>query len=453
MLKNLRYDRTGLGSEVVGSEVGVEQAACEALLPRLNAGRLALVERYKNGELGFIGSPDQDVRDLQQWAKTKREQGFKDQVVIGIGGSNLGTRAILDAASAEDYRGMRTHFAENIDPTTIKRLLDGLALETTLFLVITKSGTTLETMGLFWIAYERVVKAVGVESASRHFVAITDPESGSLRPLVESMGLDSFDVPPNVGGRFSVFTNVGLVPLALAGYPLEELLEGARLVRDSSLNESSLAKNVTMQMAADQYLLCSAGISQIVMMSYSDQMLSMVDWFRQLWAESLGKAVNRQGTEVNVGQTPIKAWGVVDQHSQVQLYMEGPRDKHILFVEVEQFEVDLQIPEFPILPESIRHLSGRTLTEVLQAELAGTRAALRQAKRPTSRLIFQKLEPNTLGGFVFCWEMVTALMGELMDIDAFDQPGVELGKKVAHGLLGREGFEKYAAIANYSESK
>ncbi len=453
MLKNLRYERAGLGSDVVGSEVGVDQAACEALLPRLNAGRRALGERYKNGELGFIGSPDHDVKELQQWAQTKREQGFKDQVVIGIGGSNLGTRAILDAARQEDCSGLRPHCAENIDPTTIKRLLDGLTLETTLFLVITKSGTTLETMGLFWIAYDRVVKAVGEENASRHFVAITDPTAGSLRPLVESMGLDSFDVPPNVGGRFSVFTNVGLVPLALAGYPLEELLEGARTVRESALHDDTLAKNVAMQLAADQYLLCSAGISQVVMMSYSDQMLSMVDWFRQLWAESLGKAVNRQGAEVNVGQTPIKAWGVVDQHSQVQLYMEGPRDKHVLFVEVNEFEVDLRIPEYPKLPESIQHLSGRTLNEVLQAELAGTRAALRQAGRPTSRLIFERLEPGALGGFVFCWEMVTALMGELLDIDAFDQPGVELGKKVAHGLLGRPGFEKYAAIANFSESK
>lgn len=455
-MKNLEYDRTGLGREAMGADaegvVSIERSACEALLPRLNAARLALGDRFRKGELGFIGCPDQDVKQLQEWARKKRAQGFTDQVIIGIGGSNLGTRAILDAARAADYGGMRAHFAENIDPTTIHRLFDSLDLEKTLFLVITKSGTTLETMGIFWIAYDRVVKLVGADQASRHFVAITDPKVGSLRPLAESMGFESFDVPPNVGGRFSVFTNVGLVPLALAGYPLVELLEGARQVRDSALHEDSLEKNVAMQLAADHYLLWSGGISQVVMMSYSDQLLSMVDWFRQLWAESLGKAENRQGVQVHVGQTPVKAWGVVDQHSQVQLYMEGPRDKHILFVEVEQFEVDLRIPAEPELPESVRHLAGRTLSEVLNAELAGTRAALSQSGRPISRLVFRQLEPGAVGSFIFCWEFVTALMGELMDIDAFDQPGVELGKKIAHGLLGRKGFESYAAIATSPKS-
>ncbi|MBA2662951.1 MAG: glucose-6-phosphate isomerase [Bradymonadaceae bacterium] len=442
----LRYDATGLASETIGPELGISQSDRQALAPRLIAARQALQARFDSGELGFINSPDEEIEALIAWAQKKRDAGYTDQVVIGIGGSNLGTRAILEAAGANDCPGLRTHFAENIDPTTVKRLFDALPLETTLFLVVTKSGTTLETMGQFWIAYARMVEAVGEERAGAHFVAITDPKVGSLRALANTMGLEAFEVPPNVGGRFSVLTNVGLVPLALAGYPLAELLAGARHVREAALQDD-VADNLVMQLTAEHFLLLERGIDQVVMMSYSDQLLSMVDWYRQIWAESLGKAVDRSGRQVNIGTTPIKAWGVVDQHSQVQLYMEGPNDKHVIFVEVTHFDVDLRIPEEPALPDSLSYLAGRTLSEVLHAELAGTRAGLTNVGRPTSRFVFERLHPRAIGAFIFCWELVTAMMGELLDIDAFDQPGVELGKKIAHGLLGREGFSDFAKMA------
>lgn len=445
----LRYDSTGLGNDAIGDEHGISAADRERLMPRLERALENLLKRRESGELGFIDCPDVDVRELVGWAQEKRRQGFTDQVVIGIGGSSLGTRAIIEAARAGEAPGLRMHFAENIDPTTVGQLLDRLPIEHTLFLVVTKSGTTLETMGQFWIAYERVVQVVGPERAAGHFVAITDPKAGSLRALVSQMGLESFDVPPNVGGRFSLLTSVGLVPLALAGYPLDELLEGARRVRTLAL-ERDVRRNAVAQMTADLFLLHERGFDQVVMMAYSDQLLSLVDWYRQLWAESLGKAVNRRGEQVHVGTTPIKAWGVVDQHSQVQLYMEGPNDKHVIFVEIERFERDLRIPAHPALPESLAHLGGRNLSEVLHAELAGTRAALTNAGRPTSRFVFRELHPRALGGFIFAWEMITALMGELLDIEAFDQPGVELGKKIAHGLLGRRDFEQFARLASSS---
>jgi glucose-6-phosphate isomerase len=180
------------------------------------------------------------------------------------------------------------------------------------------------------------------------------------------------------------------------------------------------------------------------MMAYSDVLYPLVDWFCQLWGESLGKALNRQGERVEVGLTPVKALGVIDQHSQLQLFAEGPRDKHIVFVEVDQFPNDLEIPTVDGFPDSLAHLAGKRFSDLIEAELIGTRRALSEAGRPTSRIRFEAIQPGSVGAFIMTWELITAWMGELLDIDAFDQPGVELGKKIAHGLLGRQGFEEWA---------
>jgi glucose-6-phosphate isomerase len=442
----LRYDGNGLTREIIGGALGISDEDLADLEPRLSAALQAIVMQHETGALGFLDSPMIDPAPIVDWARRRREDGFTDQVVIGIGGSSLGTRAILEAACDDDLAGLTTHFAENIDPRSVSRLFAKLPLETTLFVVVTKSGTTLETMGQFWIAYELVCQAVGAEKAARHFVAITDPKQGALRQLADQWGLDSFEVPPNVGGRFSVLTAVGLVPLALAGYPIDRLLDGARKARETS-TQPTVATNPATRMAGEHYVLMQRGIHEVVMMAYADQLVAMVDWFRQIWAESLGKAVNRQGETVHVGLTPLKAWGVIDQHSQVQLYMEGPNTKHIMFLEVENFEQDMVVPDRPGLGSSLAHVEGRRLSEIFEAELVGTRASLQRAGRPTSRWIFSTIGPEALGGFILTWEMVTALMGELLDIDAFDQPGVELGKKIAHGLLGRSGFDEYAAMA------
>ncbi len=402
-----------------------------------------LQARFEADELGFVDTPDADGASIAAWAEERRSEGWTDQLVIGIGGSSLGAMAVLDSALPDQRDGLRAHFADNLDPESVDRLFRTLNPEKTVVVVITKSGTTIETMSQFWLARQWLVEALGEEAANKQIVAITDPESGELRKLVDNHGWWDFDVPPNVGGRFSVLTPVGLVPLALAGYPIQELLEGARSARDNrqSLSESA---QIWGTIAAEHLALADAGYNELVMMTYGDRLQSLVDWFCQLWAESLGKARNRQGELVHRGMTPIKAVGVTDQHSQVQLYMEGPHNKHITFLEVRNFEADRIIPESPPLPRALQHLQGKPISEVFAAELRGTRDALRQAGRPTSSWIFERITPGSVGAFLFAWQMITAVAGELMDIDAFDQPGVEMGKKIAHGLLGRPGFEEYA---------
>ncbi len=437
----LRYETTGLYGEGLLEGDSFDRGEISLAAERLQA-------RFSSGELGFVNCPDIDPEAIEAWAATKLQEGWTDQVVIGIGGSSLGARAVLHAADPEHLRGLRTHFAENLDPETVDRLFSGLDPRTTLVVVITKSGTTIETMSQFWIAWRMIADAVGEEASHRHLVGITDPEGGELRKLVERHGWQNFSVPPNVGGRFSVLTAVGLVPLALAGYPIAELLQGARQVRER--HAADLAGSWGMA-AAEHISLMREGVDELVMMSYADRLSMLVDWFCQLWAESLGKARNRRGETVHVGITPIKALGVIDQHSQVQLYMEGPRNKHVTFLEVERFERDRVVPVSPALPDGLSHLQGRRISEIFAAELAGTRAALRREGRPTSRWIFSEISPRTVGSFLFSWQMITAMAGELLEIDAFDQPGVELGKKIAHGLLGRVGHAEFARLGQPAE--
>lgn len=443
-MSDLHYDGRGTTAEAIG-DYGIEPADRERITAALKAARDAVVAAWESGELGFLGCPDIDVSPFIEGAhKITSDDRFTDQVVIGIGGSSLGARAVLGSVS-EELDGLRTHFSENMDPVRFGQLLDSLNLERTLFVVITKSGSTIETMSKFWFVWERMQEVAG-EHASKHFVAITDPERGYLRPMARELGFETFSVPPNVGGRFSVLTAVGLVPLALAGYPVQQLMEGARNARDNALNEP-VGRNALLRASQDHFLLRELGMTQTVMMAYSEQLYPLAEWFCQLWGESLGKAKTRSGETVETGLTPIRALGVIDQHSQIQLYAEGPRDKHVVFLEVEQFDRDITIPEAAGLPESIQHLGGKSMQEIMSAELRGTRAALLQAGRPTSTWSFGRVTPAAVGSFILSWEFVTAVVGELLDIDAFNQPGVELGKKIAHGLLGRDGFDEYAALA------
>jgi len=231
--------------------------------------------------------------------------------------------------------------------------------------------------------------------------------------------------------------------LALAGYPIRELLEGAAATRDALL-EQPVDDNAILQASADIFRLYQQDVSELVMMAYSDRLETLVDWFRQLWAESLGKAEDRSGETVHTGMTPIKAIGSIDQHSQVQLYVEGPPSRMVVFVETEQFTRDLDVPETEGLPEPLEHLAGHSLGDVLRAELDGTQGALREIGRPTARWTFEQVAPETIGRFVVAWETITAVMGELLDIDAYNQPGVELGKRIAHGLLGDPDADDYA---------
>lgn len=378
---------------------------------------------------------------------------FENILVLGIGGSSLGGIALTEALlkpywnllTPEQRNNMpRIFFVDNIDPDTISGLLEVLDLKKTLVNVITKSGSTAETMSAYMIVKELLQKELG-DDYKNNIVATTDQSSGILRQLSDQEGYKTFVVPDDVGGRFSVFSAVGLLPLALVGIDIQEVINGVKDMDQILMNEN-IFENIAAQNALIHYLMeTKKGKNLSVMMPYSSRLKYVSDWYVQLWAESLGKEVDKKGKKVNVGPTPIKALGATDQHSQVQLYNEGPNDKVINFIRVKEFDTTLQIPNV-FEYTGIGYLGGKTVNELMDAEADSTRVALADYKRPTLTITLPKVNGYYLAQLLYMLEVQTAIAGELYNIDTFNQPGVEQAKNYTYALMGRVGYEQSAKI-------
>ncbi|MDZ7817012.1 MAG: glucose-6-phosphate isomerase [Planctomycetota bacterium] len=369
-------------------------------------------------------------------------------VVLGIGGS-LGLISLHSALNHplhnmlpdEKRPAPRLFVFDNIDPDDFAAHIEILDLNRTVFFVISKSGSTAETMSQYLVV-KGLLREKNLD-ASKHIIAITDPEEGILHDIAAKENMRTFPVPPGVGGRFSVLTPVGLAPAALVGIDIEGLLEGAGEYTEFALSEPVM-RNPSLFMACALFLLYHKGYTNHVMMPYSNLLLNVADWYRQLWAESLGKKHDRRGRVVEVGPTPIRALGATDQHSQVQLYAQGPRDKAFIFVGIDDHDKKVVIPQAEEVDKELGYLSGHNLNDLLAAELEGTIVALTDSGRPNCRVNLPEISPRTVSQLFLFWEMTVSFIGELFDINAYDQPGVEAGKKAAYALMGRKGFEKEA---------
>lgn len=437
----LQVDFSNLDASRIGPDQGVEWSReLEAAAPRLEAARDALWERAGDpaAMLGWVHLPEATdvLRSVQRFALA--QEGVTDVLVLGIGGSALGAKALNAALGGS---GARLHFVDNVEPEPVAALLDRLDPAATLVNVISKSGTTAETMAAFLIALDWLRRAMGPRWKDR-VVVTTDPERGVLRPYAERHGLVAFEIPPDVGGRFSVFSPVGLLPLALAGVDVAGLLAGARMA--GALARADAAGNLPAQTALAQYLAWRKGQRISVLMPYSTRLALLPAWFVQLHAESLGKAYDRSGSRVHVGPTPLAAVGATDQHAQVQLFREGPFDKLVVFVRHQQADRDLTLPAEEGL-EELGYLFGKSLFQLLRAEAAATAHALAEARRPNYTIVLEQVDAYHLGWLLQHLMWQTAFLGELFDVNAFDQPGVELGKRYTYALLGRPGYEELAA--------
>jgi len=274
--------------------------------------------------------------------------------------------------------------------------------------------------------------------ASEHFVFITDPEQGALRPLAKQHGIPALDIPHNVGGRFSVLTPVGTLPAALIGIDISQLLAGAAEM-GRRCSTPQLASNPAGVYALLQWLADTRyGKTINVLMPYSDPLRDFAAWFVQLWAESLGKHTPDGGS---VGSTPLPALGATDQHSQVQLFMEGPKNKTLSFIAVKERATDVAIPRSFADVKELGYLGGHTLGELIDIEQRATAGALAKRWRPNLTIQIDRVDAHHVGGLMMLFEMATAFAGQLYGVDAFNQPGVELGKQFAYALLGRPGAD------------
>ena len=398
------------------------------------------------------------VEDMKiEAARINRD--FDAFVVLGIGGSALGSKALFSALkhlkynelSKEKRGGARFYVADNVDPEGLSALLDVIEPKKTVFHVITKSGNTVETVTQFMLVLDLLKSSVGADFKD-NIVITTDKEKGNIKKIADKYGFKTYIVPDGVGGRFSVLCPVGLLSAAVLNIDIDMLLKGAADMHELCMNES-LEKNPAYMYALLYTAAMSRGVNISVMMPYADSLACTAEWYAQLWAESLGKRYDNDGNIVNCGQTPVRALGVTDQHSQVQLYTEGPFDKIITFIEVKNFRSTLNIPKAPIDVYDAEYLSLQSFNKLIGSEMKATEYAVTKAGKMNMRISLDTLNEYSYGALLMFFEMATAAAGEFLNINAFDQPGVEEGKIATFALMGRQGYEAKAAELNEAKKK
>lgn len=430
-MKKLIFDFNNSMAEIVG-KYGFAQAELadgQNMIKDAHhtlAGKALGFRRLPKGQADIVTDIISTANDIKS--------NFKNFVVLGIGGSALGPIAVQHALLYGKNSNVKLFVEDNIDPENMQRLLS-MDMKETMFNVISKSGKTSETMAQL-MAIAEVLNKKGLKLKD-HVIATTDAKNGNLVKIAEKEGLKTFIIPDDVGGRFSELTPVGLLAAAVCGIDIKAMLEGAAYM-DALCSEE---KNPAAVFAMLHVLGMKKGYNISVMMPYADSLKYISDWYAQLWAESLGKKYGNSGEEVYAGQTPVKALGVTDQHSQIQLYTEGPFDKIVTFLKVENFRCETNIPAAFEYVEDLSFLGNKTFGELLEAERIATEYALVKAGRPNMTITLEEVNEFTIGALLQFFETATAYAGEMLGINAFDQPGVEEGKIATFALMGKKGFE------------
>ncbi len=448
-------------AEVIGAEHGITAGQFKELaeqtsplISQLNAERKAGKTPYR--DLPYKDNTAERVKEMVSELK----DGCETLVILGIGGSALGNIALQTALNPYMYNlddkarlAPRLFVFDNVDPAQLGSFLDwaGERLDKTIFNVISKSGRTAETASQFLIVRQMLLEKLGEQGYKNRIVATTDPQQGTLRKICDEAHFRCLELPDGVGGRFSVLSTVGLFSAAMCGIDIDSLLAGARDM-DKRVSDEDFHKNPAAINAAINYHFYNRGKRNSVMMPYSYALKDMADWYRQLWAESLGKAKDLSGGEVHIGPTPIKALGATDQHSQVQLYREGPNDKLFTFLQVNNFGRELKIGPSPKCAEELGFLAGADMAALLNSEKKATEYVLVCDKRPCLTVEFDEVNAYTVGQFIYLYEVTTSFAGALFGINTYDQPAVELGKEATFALMGKAGYEELAEkIRPFSE--
>lgn len=449
-MKRICLNYSGILREFIGKN-GVTLTQIKKYEPAAKAAVEKLLKKRRNKTLGFADLPYdmKTAKEVYREASALRGK-FDCLVVLGIGGSALGSRALIDSLKHPFYNflsgsgregWLKVIIADNISPEFIDAILEIIPVSKTVFNVVTKSGTTAETLATFSLFLNVLKRRFGNDWKQRVFIT-TDPEKGFLRKFAGRNGVVSFKIPPNVGGRFSVLSSAGLFPAAATGIDIFSLLKGASSM-DKLCFGKNLGKNPAAMFAAIHHFFYKRGRRINVFMPYSECLKTISDWFAQLWAESLGKKEDLKGNKVFVGPTPVKAKGVTDQHSQMQLYTEGPQDKVITFLSVDKMK-RLKIPKLE------NFFGDFDLAKLFKAEELGTKLSLIKAARPAMTVHIPEVSAYYIGQLLYMLEVSTAIYGEMLNIDTFNQPGVEYGKRIAGEILAAK--KKSPGKINAAES-
>ena len=449
----LKLDYNNMMKEYVGEKEGF---SADALLKNKKLAENAFNTVNANRGKGMMGwtelpyNQNEIVEDIIKTAKEIRNK-CDNFVVLGIGGSALGPTAVFQSLchlrhnelKRSKRKAPKFYVEDNVDPERMASLLDILDLDKTIFNVVTKSGATSETMSQYLIIWDILKRRYG-DKAKDHMIATTSASKGNLIKIAKAEGLKTFYIPDGVGGRFSELCPVGLLPAAVLGIDIKVMLSGAAYM-DKLCSKKDFRKNPALLSALLEYLAMKNGKNISVMMPYADSLRYIADWYCQLWGESLGKAQDNDGNFVYAGQTPVKALGVTDQHSQVQLYREGPFDKVITIIGVEKFRAEVTISDGCEDMPDVNFLCGHTMSELINTERLATEYALTTANRLNYTIMLPEVNAFTIGELLYLFELETAYTGAMLNIDTFNQPGVEGGKNATYALFGRKGYEQTKA--------
>lgn len=446
----IRLDFNNMMTDFVG-EHGISTDDISKITEKIESAKKAMVEKRQNGKMDWRDLPynqNEVVEDILSYVNEQKDK-FDAFVVLGIGGSALGPIAVQQAINHPYYNELprdkrngfpKLYVVDNVDPEKLVYLFQTIDITKCLFNVISKSGSTSETMSQFMIIKAMLDEKLG-DKAKEHIVCTTDKVNGNLIKISKEEGYKTFIIPSGVGGRFSELTPVGLLAAAFCGIDIKALLAGAEFMDEICRNDD-IYKNPAYMYAILNYIGLEKGKNVCVVMPYADSLKYISDWYAQLWAESLGKKYDNDGNIVNVGPTPVKALGVTDQHSQVQLYTEGPFDKMIVLIGVDKYKETIQIPKsYQDIP-SLGFLGGITQNQLIQTEQMATEYALMKSKKMNMTITLPEVNEFTLGQLLYMFEVATGFAGELLNINAFDQPGVEEGKNATYAFFGRPGYDE-----------
>jgi glucose-6-phosphate isomerase len=438
----IRFDFSGTSDTLIGNR-GVSLKDIEAIMPLCTKAHETMAANRAEGRIKFQDLPDdkkmmEAVKSLVKKLKGK----FRNIVHLGIGGSSLGPKAMFSSIKPPFYNldgNPRIFFWDNVDPEFMSVTFEHIKLDETLFIVVSKSGGTAETASQFMFVYDKLRKQLG-EKYKDHLAIITDPRGGILRKIADSEGIANLPIPPEVGGRFSTLTPVGLLPSALLGIDIDAFMRGAGKMRDKTVSPDVFS-NPAYLYAVIHFLASAKSANMSVLMPYSNALFDLSDWYCQLWAESSGKKTSLKGKTVFAGQTPIKALGATDQHSQCQLYMEGPFDKVVNIIDVKKYRKEITIPDVFGDTAEMGYLCGKTINKLIQSEAIGTWGALIENNRMATRITLDAINEETIGAMFMFFMTATSFFCYLLDVNPYDQPGVELGKVITFDLMGRKGYE------------
>ena len=447
----IKFDFNNMMSDFIGDK-GIKEDDIQALKGKIESAHKAMIEKRASGKMDWRDLPynqNEVVDDIINYVNSVKDD-FEAFVVLGIGGSALGPMAVQQAINSPYYNELpkekrngfpKLYVMDNVDPEKLAYFFDMIDVTKCLFNCISKSGSTSETMSQFMIIKEMLSEKLSKEEAAKHIVCTTDKVNGNLIKIAKEEGYKTFIIPSGVGGRFSELTPVGLLPAAMCGIDIKKMLEGAAYMDEICKNED-IYKNPAYMYAILSYIAMNKGRNIAVMMPYADSLKLISDWFAQLWAESLGKKFDNEHKEIFAGQTPVKALGVTDQHSQVQLYTEGPFDKMIVLLGVENYRRTMNIPAIYGDIPSLGFLGGVTQNRLIQTEQMATEYALYKAGKMSLTITLPEVNEVTLGELLYMFEVATGFAGELLNINAFDQPGVEEGKNATYAMFGRPGYDE-----------